>query len=54
MEAPGAAEALARSEGLWQGDNATASLWRGFRERHARTLLGGCEAMPCTSGNATS
>ena len=45
---------LARSEGLWQGDNATASLWRGFRERHARTLLGGCEAMPCTSGNATS
>ena len=45
---------LARSEGLWQADNATASLWRGFRERHARTLLGGCEAMPCTSGNATS
>ena len=45
---------LARSEGLWQGENATASLWRGFRERHARTLLGGCEAMPCASGNATS
>ena len=45
---------LARSEGLWQGDNATASPWRGFRERHARTPLGGCEAMLCTSGNATS